>query len=250
MNVEIRADMGTLSLVGRRVLVTGSASGIGRRTCEVLTALGASVCGLDRDEGPDASPAGYPAVTADIRDDDATRNAVAKAAATLGGLDGVVNSAGVLEMRPLSETDDGLLQHMFDINLLGLHRVCRAALPALEKGRAPAIVNIASAAGLSPMRGLGAYGVSKAGVVAYTRYLAQELAPRVRVNSVCPGAVATPMVDRALSESAQRELALQYAMGRVARPEEIAAAIAFLISDAASYITGTTLPVDGGRTYY
>jgi 2,3-dihydro-2,3-dihydroxybenzoate dehydrogenase len=134
---------------------------------------------------------------------------------------------------------------VFAVNLTGTLNVARAALPFLRQAEEASIVNVSSGVALNPFPGLGAYAASKRAVLSLTQTWAMELAPRIRVNVVCPGAVDTPMI-----KNASRLNGDLYALKRIARPEEIATAIAFLLGTDASYVTGIILPVDGGRTYY
>lgn len=238
---------------GRRVLVTGAASGIGHAVCTQLLARGAKVAALDINQQAleNEWKSKAVALAVDITKPDEITAAVKKAADSMGGIDGVVNCAGILPMISIENTPLDLWEKIISVNLTGTHLVCMAALPCLRQATDSAIVNIASGAGLQPMAGLGAYGTSKAAVIGYTRYLAQELAPKIRVTAVCPGAVDTPMVASALpSADARAGLAQQYALKRLAQPTEIAEAILFLLSTSASYISGSILAVDGGRTFH
>jgi NAD(P)-dependent dehydrogenase (short-subunit alcohol dehydrogenase family) len=241
------------SFTRRRILVTGAASGIGREVCRQLLDRGAKLGALDIDAAALAREWGNAAVTAavNVGDPQDVDRAVARVASALDGIDAVVNSAGIIAMLPIAQTPIELWDRLLRVNLTGTHLVCMAALPWLREGRSPAIVNLASGAGLQPMPGLGAYGASKAAVIAYTRYLAQELAPHIRVNAVCPGAIETPMVTSAVPSAAAREtLSQAYALRRLGQPGEIAAAVRFLLSAEASYITGAALAADGGRTFH
>jgi NAD(P)-dependent dehydrogenase (short-subunit alcohol dehydrogenase family) len=250
-----------MSLHGRRILVTGAASGIGRGTARHLADQGAHVALLDRDRaGLDrmlsASPASVPAAVADVTDADAVQAAVDTLAASLGGLDGVVNCAGVDLLQGFENTQAAQWQHVLGVNLLGPVNVCRAALPALRRGTAPAIVNVASAAALRPLPDRTAYCSSKAALVMFGKALAMDLAPDgIRVNSVCPGIVETPMLRASVQDSPDPRAALasitdRYLIRRAGTVEEVAAAVAFLLGDAAGYITGSSLAVDGGRSFH
>jgi NAD(P)-dependent dehydrogenase (short-subunit alcohol dehydrogenase family) len=247
-----------MRLAGRRVLVTGAASGIGRAVARRFAAEGARVALLDRDAVglavlDIADAAGIPC---DLLDAAAIAPAVERAAAALGGLDGVVNSAGVDLMRPLGEMAPEEWARVLVVNLTAPMLVCRAALPALRAAGSGTIVTVASGAALRPLPERTAYCASKAGAVMFCKSLAIELAPHnIRVNAVCPGIVDTPMW-RASWEGApepERELERildRYAMRRVARPEEIADAVLYLTSPESSYVTGTAIAVDGGRTFH
>lgn len=251
-----------MRLEGRRVLITGAASGIGRATAELFLAEGAVVALLDCDEARLAQLvdglAGDRAhgVQADVADPAAVAVAVEAACSRLGGLDGVVNAAGVATAGPIEATTLAEWQATLAVNLTGPFLVCRAALPALKAAGAATIVNIASGAGLRPIPEMGAYSAAKAGLVMFGKSLAMEVAAdSIRVNAICPGIVDTPMFRRVYEGAAdpQAELAAiksRYLIERVAQPAEIAAAALFLTSDQSSYMTGAALAVDGGRTLH
>ncbi|MGF6768125.1 NAD(P)-dependent dehydrogenase (short-subunit alcohol dehydrogenase family) [Paraburkholderia sp. GAS199] len=250
-----------MSLVDRRIIVTGAASGIGRGAAAYLAALGARVALLDRDadglaRSVDAIPSSAPSAIADVTDDQAVDVAVQQLIDSLGGLDGVVNCAGVDLLRPFDETQSADWQRVLAVNLFGPVNVCKAALPALRHGNRPAIVNVASAAGLHPLPNRTAYCSSKAALVMFGKALAIDLAPDgIRVNSICPGIVETPMLDASILASPDPHNALshitsRYLIPRAGKVDEIAAAIAFLLDDAAGYITGSSLAVDGGRSFH
>ncbi|HSG56419.1 MAG TPA: SDR family NAD(P)-dependent oxidoreductase [Paracoccaceae bacterium] len=242
---------------GRRVLVTGGASGIGRATAVMLREAGASVVVLDRSADAAAEVAaacGGHAIGADVSDEASVRKAVDEAAAKLGGLDGVVNAAGIFDPAMMMDTDLALWNRTLGVNMTGVFLVCQAAVPHLRKAGKGSIVNIASGVGLQPTgAGGAAYAASKAGVIGLTRSIAAELAPDIRVNAVCPGAVETPMTAGFLRDAAgvvDPAIANRYAMKRPAQPEEIAAGILFLLGHEASFVTGVALAVDGGRTFH
>jgi NAD(P)-dependent dehydrogenase (short-subunit alcohol dehydrogenase family) len=242
---------------GRRVLITGGASGIGRATAAMLLAAGAEVAVLDRDADAAAKVAeetGAVAIVADVADETSVRRAVTEAAAKLGGLDGLVNAAGIFSGETMMETGLELWQRMLAVNLTGTYLVCRSAVAFLARSGRATIVNLASGVGLLPTgAGGAAYVASKGGVIAFTRSLAAELAPAIRVNAVCPGAVETPMTAGFLRNSAglvETSITNRYALRRPAEPQEIAAAILFLSSHESSFVTGVNLAVDGGRTFH
>ena len=241
---------------GRRVVVTGGASGMGLETAKLLVDRGANVALLD--VNPEALRAAANATggfahVADIADPDSVARGIDASVQQLGGMDALVNAAGIATMARAEDTSLSLWRKIMDVNLTGTFLVCRAAISHLRQGREPAIVNVASASGLMPSSAGTAYGVSKAGVDMLTKYLARELAPVIRVNAVCPGMVDTPLMsamapDR--GDAFQAAVAATYALGRVAQPRELAEAILFLASPAASYVTGVSLAVDGGRTFH
>lgn len=245
----------------RRVLVTGGASGIGLAVAQLAVAQDAQVVLLDRDAAmlQTSVAALGPAVHAlpcDVADSTAVRQAVDRAAALMGGLDTVVNAAGVDAMADIEQLDDALWERTLAVNLGGPMRVCRAAVPHLRAAGGGSIVNLSSAAGLSPLPGRSAYCASKAGLQMLGKALAMELAQwNIRVNAVCPGAVDTPLFRTSYEDAADPEAALdairaRYALRRVAEPAEVASAVWYLCSPGASYITGVALAVDGGRSYH
>jgi NAD(P)-dependent dehydrogenase (short-subunit alcohol dehydrogenase family) len=245
-------------LSGRKILVTGGASGIGRTTAALFVQEGAAVAVLDRPTGAGGAQGGVPGgnlVEVDVADPDSVRKAVDAAAAALGGLDGVVNAAGIFSPAGLADTTPPLFAQTLAVNLTGTFLVIQAAAPRLlAAGGGATIVNIGSGVGITPTGpGSTAYVASKGGVIAMTKALAMELAPTVRVNVVCPGAVETPMTQGFLRNTAGEvdpAIASRYALRRPAAPEEIAAAILFLTSAEASFVTGIVMPVDGGRTFH
>jgi NAD(P)-dependent dehydrogenase (short-subunit alcohol dehydrogenase family) len=238
-------------LDGRKILVTGGASGIGRATCELFAHEGASVVVIDRDT---KRVTGAPAIACDVADTTRVAQAVRQAADLLGGLDGLVNAAGVFFNKGLMETTAEVWDTTIAVNLTGTFLCVQAAVPLLREGGRASIVNIASGVGLLPTEGGStAYVASKGGVIALTRALAAELAPTIRVNAICPGAVETPMTDGTLRDAAGAvipAIVSRYALRRPAAPEEIAAAILFLTAHESSFVTGVSLAVDGGRTFH
>ncbi|WP_314177180.1 SDR family NAD(P)-dependent oxidoreductase [Streptomyces winkii] len=234
---------------GLRALVTGGASGIGLATARRLAELGGTVAVLDLNGPDDTTLIG---VTADITDDAAVRAAVGEAIGRLGGMDVLVNNAGIGAQGGVEDNPDAEWQRVLDVNVVGLVRVTRAALPALRASAHAAIVNtcsIAATAGL-PQRAL--YSASKGAVLALTRAMAADLLrENIRVNAVSPGTADTPWIGRLLSaadDPGAERLALEARQphGRLVRPDEIAAAIAYLASPVSSSVTGTALAVDGG----
>jgi 2-keto-3-deoxy-L-fuconate dehydrogenase len=242
---------------GLTALVTGGASGIGLATARLLAARGARVAVLDRVKAepvPDAA-AIFP-VIADVTDDAAVRAAVAEAAQALGQLDILVNNAGIGAAGTVEDNDDAEWHHVLDVNVLGIVRTTRAALPLLRQAatdrQKAAIVNtcsIAATAGL-PQRAL--YCASKGAVYALTLAMAADhVAEHIRVNCVNPGTADTPWVARLLDaapDPAAERAALnaRQPIGRLVTAEEVAAAIAYLASPLAGATTGTALAVDGG----
>ncbi len=240
-------------LRGRRLLITGAASGIGAATARRAISMGAVVALVDRDADGLRSVAGEcsaPWFQLDVRDADRVAIVIDAAADALGGLDGVVNAAGVSTIAPFEETNLDLLQFALDVNLIGPMLVCQAALPHLRNGTDATIVTVSSAAALQPLANRAAYAASKSAVLAMSKVMAVEFAPDIRVNVVTPGAIDTPMVRNSFSGDALDRVTARYALGRLGTAEEVAAAIIFLSSTESSYMTGATLSIDGGRTFY
>jgi 2-keto-3-deoxy-L-fuconate dehydrogenase len=234
---------------GLSALVTGGASGIGLATAHMLAARGARVAILDRDRLEDAV---LHSVQADLVDDRAVRAGVAAAIAQLGGLDILINNAGVGAQGAIEDNPDDEWHRVLDINVVGLARVTRAALPALRRSTNAAIVNtssIVATAGL-PQRAL--YSASKGAVLSLTRAMAADLiGAGIRVNAVTPGTADTPWIGRLLDSApdpAVERAALEARQphGRLVSPDEVAAAICYLAGPSAGSTTGTVLAVDGG----
>jgi NAD(P)-dependent dehydrogenase (short-subunit alcohol dehydrogenase family) len=240
----------------RVAFITGGGSGIGLATTRRLLASGWRVAVADRDaaalEVVREAHAGLAralfVTPLDVTDEDAVAKAVSAAAATLGGLDGVVNSAGIAADIPALDTPVDLFRRILDVNVVGSFIVARAAARLMKDAGGGAIVNMASVSGLRGSKGRSAYGASKGAVAVLTQVLANELARfAIRVNAVAPGPVDTAMV-KALHTEADRALwARHIPMGRYADPDEIAALIEVLLDGTRSgYMTGAIVPVDGG----
>jgi len=241
------------SIRGRRALVTGAASGIGRATAALLAAEGASVAATDVTEaGLEALVDEVRSAGGDIRgwqmdvaDDASVRGVVEQVATTLGGLDIVVNCAGVSLAAPFG--DEEAWEKTLAVNLAGTMRTIRAALPHLERCGAGRVVNIASTEGLGATPLLSAYTASKHAVIGLTRAIAVEVALKgITVNAICPGPIRTGMTAPIPEENKQKWARRKVPMKRYGEPEEVAHAILSLVLPASSYITGAHLLVDGG----
>ena len=239
---------------GERVaLVTGAATGIGRATAQRLATEGARVvCGIESEA--QTAPAGLEGLVLDIREPESWRRAVARIVARHGGLDVLVNNAGI--RRPGAA--DGIARAAWDetiaVNLTGTFLGCREVVPVMRRGGGGAIVNLASFTGIRATPGVVAYAASKGGVVALTMAMALDHAKDgIRVNCVSPGMVDTPMSRHAFDHTddpvaAYRATLGKHPMGRIAEPEEVAGVIAYLASGDAGFVTGQAVAVDGGRT--
>lgn len=236
---------------GKRALVTGGASGIGLGTAKLLASEGARVAVLDR-EVPSEAPGGLEYFAADVTDDPAVREAVARAVEVLGGLEVLVNCAGIGAQGRVEDNDDSEWHHAFDVNVIGMVRVARACLPALRGSAPAAIVNVSSIAALTGLPERALYSATKGAVLSLTLAMAADLLPDgIRVNAVNPGTTDTPWVarllDRAQDPEAERAaLNARQPHGRLVSVAEVADAIAYLASPAASSTTGMWLAVDGG----
>jgi 3-oxoacyl-[acyl-carrier protein] reductase len=245
-----------LDLTGRVALITGASSGIGAATAAVFAELGAKVAiGYHANQkGAEAVRAaigdGAIAIKADVRRADEIRALVDRAARALGPIDILINNAGSLVKRwPLKDLTEEGLDEIVNLNLKSAVLCSQAVAPSMIERGHGAIVNIVSIAGRNGGGpGAGPYAAAKGGLIAYTKSLAKELAPRgVRVNAVSPGVIDTPFHEMFSTPESIANFVKQIPLGRVGASMECATAIAFLASDAASYIVGETLEVNGGQ---
>jgi len=236
-------------LQGKVALVTGAGRGIGRATADRLRGLGALVVAGLEDEAQRQGLPDYDAVVLDVRLEEHWAAAVAHCREAHGGIDVLVNNAGILREGTAEETTLQLWEEVLAVNLRGVFLGCRQAIPAMRARGGGAIVNVASIDGLHGNHRHVAYAASKGGVVAITRALAMDHAPdHIRVNAVCPGTVRTQMVLEGMAGFSEQMVKEKHPLGRAAEPEEVASVIAFLCGPGASFMTGMAIPVDGGRS--
>ena len=235
---------------GLVAVVTGGASGIGLATAQLLHERGATVIALDRNL--DGLPETIVGELADVSDRASVEEAIAATAEAFGGIDILINNAGIGAAGTVEDNDDAEWARVLDINVVGMARVSAAALPYLRVSSSAAIVNTCSVAALNGLPQRALYSASKGAVLSLTLAMAADhLADEIRVNAVCPGTAATPWVDRLLSEAddpdAERAaLEARQPMGRLVSPQEVAHAICYLASPLSGSTTGTVLDVDGG----
>ena len=245
-----------MRLAGRMALVTGGGSGIGAATCRRLAAEGAAVAVTDVNaEAAEAvaREVGGRAYALDVRDGEAIAAALAGAERDIGPLDVLVNNAGYDEFGFFSKTAPDLWDRVLAVNLRGVLAVTHAALPGMQERGRGRIVNVASEAGRMGSQGSAVYSAAKAGVIGFTKAVARESARfGITCNAIAPGPIETPLLMAApqflgeLGERLVKGMVDRTAMRRIGQPEEVAAAVAFLASDDAAYVTGETLGVSGG----
>jgi NAD(P)-dependent dehydrogenase (short-subunit alcohol dehydrogenase family) len=239
---------------GKVALVTGAGTGIGLATAKRLKEEGAIVvCGL-QDDGQRAAAAGLDAVLLDVSREEAWDAAMAHVVKAHGGLDVLVNNAGVGDVGTAEKTDRALWDKVMNVNLWGPFLGCKKAIPLMRSRGGGAIVNLASINAIRGNNNMIAYAASKGGVLAMTMSLAMDHAKDgIRVNCVCPATIDTPMVQFQVNQAPDRAAAVaamnaKHPIGRIAQPEEVASVIAFLASSDASFMTGLAIPVDGARS--
>jgi 3-oxoacyl-[acyl-carrier protein] reductase len=243
-----------MDLTGKVALITGASSGIGAATAEIFADLGAKIAigYFHNQQGADQVRAktGALAIQADVRDEGALRAMVVKAAAELGPIDILVNNAGSLvERMKLAEITADRWNNIFNLNTTSAMLCSQAVAPSMIERKRGAIINIVSIAGRNGGGpGAGPYAAAKAALISFTKSMAKELAPHgIRVNGVSPGVIDTPFHEVFSTPEMIKGFVSQIPMGRTGRSEECATAIAFLASDAASYIAGETLEINGGQ---
>lgn len=243
--------MDLIDLSGKKALVTGAAGGIGQAIVKALSASGAAVAGADQHAGEIAGDVKLPG---DLSDPDYCDALPQRAVEALGGLDIVVNNAGIIRRGPVTEASDEDFQLSVTVNVEAPFRICRAAIPMLAERGGGAIVNVASCWGVYPGPNHPLYCMSKAALASLTQCLGKDHAHQgIRVNAVCPNEVNTPMLrtgfeirgldpDRSVSE-----LNASVPLGRIAEPEDIADVVRFLASEQSCYMCGALVEVNGGK---
>ncbi|MGE0718878.1 MAG: SDR family NAD(P)-dependent oxidoreductase [Alphaproteobacteria bacterium] len=250
---------------GKVAVVTGAASGIGRATATLMAADGTALFLVDRDAAGVARAAAELAggeakvlhAALDVTDGAAVAAAMARAEAELGGIDVLVNAAGMLGFVGAAiDCQEDEWDRLFAVNVKSIYLCARAAVPAMRRRGGGSIVNLASTAGLVGSTLVSAYSATKGAVVLLTRSMALNHAPeKIRVNCVCPGSIDTPMLQENMARAAvtltpeqvRAAFLSRHPLGRFGEADEVAQMVHFLASDAASFMTGTAIPVDGGR---
>lgn len=246
------------------ILITGGTSGIGLKAAEIFLKKGAGVVisGRDKDRGEKAlaalrlsCPAGKTAFfPCDVTNTADCSRLVSLAAEAFGGIDVLVNSAGIYQEKALEDISEEDYSLIMDVNFKGTCFMTKAALPELKKRKGASVVNLSSDAGVQGNYLCSLYCASKGAVTMFTRAMALELAPYgIRINCVCPGDILTPLTERQLAgaperDAALREMASVYPLGRIGTADEAAAVVVFLASEEASFVTGAAWSVDGGIT--
>ena len=238
-------------LTGRCALITGASGGIGAAITRALHGAGATVALSGTREAPLQELAAELGARAhvlpcDLSDGQAVEALPKRAAEAMGGLDILVNNAGITRDQIFMRMSDGDWQSVLDVNLTAAMRLCRAVMRPMMKARHGRIVNISSIVGATGNAGQANYAAAKAGLIGLTKSIAAEVASRgITANAVAPGFIATAMTDK-LTEDQKARINTQIPAGRMGTPEEIAAAVLYLASDEAAYVTGATLHVNGG----
>lgn len=237
-------------LKNRCVLITGAASGMGRAIAQLFCSEGAKLGLLDRDAKgvlAEAERLDAHGIACDVTDRQGVNRAVSQLGEAFGGIDGVVNAAGILDIAAFDDLDPESWDRMIAVNLTGPFNVIKAALPFLRQASLATIVNIASTSALMPMAGTTGYSASKAGLAMFTRCLGFDLGPDIRANTICPGVIETEMT-RYLWENPEHKAraAQRVAMNRLGTVDDVAKAALFFSTEDSSFTTGAYLPVDGG----
>lgn len=240
---------------GKNAVVTGGSGGIGLAIVQVLRRDGFRVAAIARRAQPLEAlrASGVLPVACDVADERAVASAGARIEAEFGGVDVLVNAAGIIASSPIDEVSADQVQSLVGVNLLGSVWMCRALAPLLKRAKG-AIVNVSSGIASRPLNGASIYAATKGAIESFTRALALELGPSgVRVNAVAPSLVRSEIWTNAGMDAAGYEAMLaargaEYPLGRVGEPEDVAELVAFLVSERAGWLTGAVIPIDGGST--
>ncbi len=241
-----------LEVRNRRVIVTGASSGIGIDTARLLHEAGAEVCLVARrgeilEQAVRDLGEGAWWHACDVSNAAEVETLAEAVKTRWGAVDGLVNNAGIALMATLEETEPEAWDTVFNVNVRGPYLLCRALGPLLRRGESPAVVNISSSLADRAIPGMMAYNASKAALNHMTRCLALEWAPTVRVNAIMPAVVDTPIHDgRGMSREDVEGMGAMHPLGRIGQPRDISSMVLYLLSDAASWMTGAIIPVDGG----
>ncbi len=240
-------------LTGKRVIVTGGASGIGLATAQRFVEEGSSVMIFDINEEAlkntlAENPGLVGGVVVDVSDEDSVKTGFKEADQQMGGIDILISNAGISVRNLIKDTTFQQWKKVIDINLHGMYLCAKEALDRMETQGSGVVLFTASTNGMEAHPYYADYNASKAGVILLGRTLALEYAPKIRVNSICPGYVLTPMQRSEYTDEMLEKVNQGIPMKRHAEPREVAALFAFLASDEASYITGQHIPIDGGET--
>lgn len=248
-----------MRLKGKVALITGASAGIGAATAKLFAREGAAVVVTGRRKELlervvaeiEANEGQALAVAGNITDESHVRSAVAQSVRTFGSLNVLVNNAGIGAFgKPLHEIDDTTWEEVLAVNLTGVFRITRAAVPEMLKAGGGSIINVSSVSGLIGFWGSAAYGATKGGLNAFTRHVAMDYASQgIRCNAVCPGLIQTPMSEPLTRDAVQAAEALAaYPIRRVGTPEEVAQLMVYLASDESAWVTGSLFTIDGGLT--